>query len=315
MAKLSVNGKTREVDVAPDTPLLWVLRDHLELTGTKYGCGMALCGACTVHVDGAAVRSCVTPVSAVAGKRITTIEAVGATRAGRAVQTAWENLDVVQCGYCQSGQIMSAAALLAKTPQPTRRGYRQRDGGQRLPLRDLCAHPRRHQDRGQTGGADDMKRLIDMSIENPQRREFLQVAALAGGGFAIGIVPHTGAAADGGARHAESVRAHERRQHGDGDRQAPRNGPGHLYRLADAGGRRAGRRLGADPRRGRARRRQASTTTCCGARRRAPAAAPRWRIRSSRCARPARRRAPCWWRRRRKSGTCRRTPSPSATAW
>jgi isoquinoline 1-oxidoreductase alpha subunit len=118
MAKLSVNGKTREVDVAPDTPLLWVLRDHLELTGTKYGCGMALCGACTVHVNGAAVRSCVTPVSAVAGKRITTIEAVGATRAGRAVQTAWQNLDVVQCGYCQSGQIMSAAALLAKNAQP-----------------------------------------------------------------------------------------------------------------------------------------------------------------------------------------------------
>jgi isoquinoline 1-oxidoreductase alpha subunit len=119
MAKLLVNGKAREVDVAPDTPLLWVLRDHLELTGTKYGCGMALCGACTVHVNGTAVRSCVTPVSAVAGKRITTIEAVGATPAGRAVQTAWENLDVVQCGYCQSGQIMSAAALLAKTPRPS----------------------------------------------------------------------------------------------------------------------------------------------------------------------------------------------------
>jgi isoquinoline 1-oxidoreductase subunit alpha len=118
MTKLTVNGKTHEVDAATDTPLLWVLRDHLNLTGTKYGCGMALCGACTVHVDGAAIRSCVTPVSKLAGKRITTIEGVGATKAGKAVQAAWEQLDVVQCGYCQSGQIMSAAALLAKNAQP-----------------------------------------------------------------------------------------------------------------------------------------------------------------------------------------------------
>jgi isoquinoline 1-oxidoreductase alpha subunit len=118
MAKLTVNGKSHEVDVAADTPLLWVLRDHLNLTGTKYGCGVALCGACTVHVDGAAVRSCVTPVSTLAGKRIITIEGVATTKAGRAVQTAWEKLDVVQCVYCQSGQIMSAAALLAKNAQP-----------------------------------------------------------------------------------------------------------------------------------------------------------------------------------------------------
>jgi isoquinoline 1-oxidoreductase alpha subunit len=119
MATIKVNGRTREIDVAPDVPLLWVLRDHLNLTGTKYGCGMALCGACTVHVDGAPVRSCVTAASAVAGKAITTIEAVGATRAGKAVQSAWEKLDVVQCGYCQSGQIMSAAALLEKNRKPS----------------------------------------------------------------------------------------------------------------------------------------------------------------------------------------------------
>jgi isoquinoline 1-oxidoreductase alpha subunit len=119
MVALNVNGKKHEVEVAPDTPLLWVLRDHLDLTGTKYGCGMALCGACTVHLDGAAIRSCVTPVSAAAGKKITTIEAVGATRAGKAVQAAWEKLDVVQCGYCQSGQIMSASALLAKNAKPS----------------------------------------------------------------------------------------------------------------------------------------------------------------------------------------------------
>jgi isoquinoline 1-oxidoreductase subunit alpha len=119
MATLSVNGKQNELDVAPDTPLLWVLRDNLKLTGTKYGCGMALCGACTVHVDGQPVRACVTPLSAAAGKKITTIEAVGESKEGKAVQQAWTELDVPQCGYCQSGQIMSAAALLAKTPKPS----------------------------------------------------------------------------------------------------------------------------------------------------------------------------------------------------
>ena len=118
MIALTINGDRQNVDVSPDTPLLWVLRDHLNLTGTKYGCGMALCGACTVHLDGSAIRSCVTPVSAVAGKQITTIEAVGTTKAGKAVQAAWEKLDVVQCGYCQSGQIMSATALLAKNAKP-----------------------------------------------------------------------------------------------------------------------------------------------------------------------------------------------------
>ncbi|HEX2826256.1 MAG TPA: (2Fe-2S)-binding protein [Burkholderiales bacterium] len=119
MATLNVNGRRYEVDVDPDTPLLWAIRDGIGLTGTKYGCGIAMCGACTVHIDGKAVRSCSIPASAAAGKQITTIENVGATPLGKAVQTAWEKLDVVQCGYCQSGQIMSAAALLADNPQPT----------------------------------------------------------------------------------------------------------------------------------------------------------------------------------------------------
>jgi isoquinoline 1-oxidoreductase alpha subunit len=119
MIPLDINGKKAQVDAEPDTPLLWVLRDHLGLIGTKYGCGMALCGACTVHLDGAPVRSCSTPVSAAAGKKITTIEGVTASRAGRAVQTAWIAQDVPQCGYCQSGQIMSAAALIARNPKPT----------------------------------------------------------------------------------------------------------------------------------------------------------------------------------------------------
>ena len=118
MLKLTVNGKALDVDVAEDTPLLWVLRDTLGMTGTKYGCGMALCGACTVHIDGVATRSCTTPANAVAGKSITTIEGLSADRS-HPVQQAWMELDVPQCGYCQSGQIMSAAALLAQKPAPT----------------------------------------------------------------------------------------------------------------------------------------------------------------------------------------------------
>jgi isoquinoline 1-oxidoreductase alpha subunit len=118
MASLLLNGKTVRVDAAPDTPLLWVLRDHLKLTGTKYGCGAGLCGACTVHLDGVATRSCVTPLSAVAGKRVTSIEGLQ-SRAGAAVQAAWDKHQVPQCGYCQSGQVMTASALLAKTPRPS----------------------------------------------------------------------------------------------------------------------------------------------------------------------------------------------------
>ena len=116
---IKVNGSPRSVDVDGDTPLLWVLRDVLGMTGTKFGCGMALCGACTVHVDGSPVRSCITPIATVAGKRITTIEAIGSTKAGAKIQKAWLDHEVVQCGYCQSGQIMSASALLASTPNPT----------------------------------------------------------------------------------------------------------------------------------------------------------------------------------------------------
>src|SRR5512145_1591314 len=119
MIRLNVNGKPRDLDIDEDTPLLWMLRDVLGMTGTKFGCGAALCGACTIHIDGQPARSCITPVSAAAGKRITTIEAIGATPAGKKVQAAWLALDVVQCGYCQSGQIMSAAALLAANLRPS----------------------------------------------------------------------------------------------------------------------------------------------------------------------------------------------------
>ncbi len=119
MISLNVNGKRVQADAEADTPLLWVLREHLDMTGTKFGCGIAMCGACTVHVDGQPTRSCTTPASAVSGKRITTIEAIGATKAGKAVQAAWVAESVPQCGYCQSGQVMAAAALLAANRAPS----------------------------------------------------------------------------------------------------------------------------------------------------------------------------------------------------
>jgi isoquinoline 1-oxidoreductase subunit alpha len=119
MPTLLINGQAQELEVPDDMPLLWVLRDVVGLTGTKFGCGVALCGACTVHLDGRPIRSCITPVSTVVGKKITTIEAIGDTESGAKIQRAWLNIEVVQCGYCQSGQIMSAAALLESNPNPT----------------------------------------------------------------------------------------------------------------------------------------------------------------------------------------------------
>jgi isoquinoline 1-oxidoreductase alpha subunit len=119
MITLNINGSARSLDVPSDMPLLWTLRDVLNMTGTKFGCGMGLCGACTIHIDEQPTRSCITPVSAAVGKRITTIEAVGITPAGKKIQAAWIALDVPQCGYCQSGQIMSASALLATKAKPS----------------------------------------------------------------------------------------------------------------------------------------------------------------------------------------------------
>ena len=119
MATLHINGKQHQIDLSDDTPLLWALRDHLGLTGTKFGCGMALCGACTVHLDGEPIRSCTTPISAVDGKQVTTIEAMADDSVGKAVQQAWTELGVPQCGYCQAGQIMTATAFLKSTPHPT----------------------------------------------------------------------------------------------------------------------------------------------------------------------------------------------------
>ena len=119
MVTLNINGTNKELDIPEDTPILWALRDSAQMTGTKFGCGMAQCGACTVHLDGQAIRSCVTPVSAASGKQITTIEHMSEDPVGQAVQAAWREADVVQCGYCQSGQIMAATALLAGNKKPT----------------------------------------------------------------------------------------------------------------------------------------------------------------------------------------------------
>jgi isoquinoline 1-oxidoreductase subunit alpha len=119
MTTLRVNGQEHDLDVPEDMPLLWALRDVIGLTGTKFGCGVALCGACTVHLDGRPIRSCITPVASVVGKSITTIEAIGDTPSGKKIQEAWLGIEVVQCGYCQSGQIMSAAALIESNPNPT----------------------------------------------------------------------------------------------------------------------------------------------------------------------------------------------------
>ena len=117
--RVDINGEVRELDVSGEMPLLWALRNELNMVGTKFGCGMALCGACTVHIDGVAARSCSTPVSALAGKKVTTIEALAESPIGRALQQAWVDEDVMQCGYCQAGQLMNATALLARNPQPS----------------------------------------------------------------------------------------------------------------------------------------------------------------------------------------------------
>jgi isoquinoline 1-oxidoreductase alpha subunit len=116
---LSINDRAVEVDAVPNTPLLWLIRDHLGMTGTKFGCGVGLCGACTVHIDGEPTRSCIVPVASLKGKKITTIEAISSNRVGAAVQAAWDKIDVPQCGYCQSGQVMAATALIMRNPKPS----------------------------------------------------------------------------------------------------------------------------------------------------------------------------------------------------
>ena len=185
MVNLTVNGSKVSVSAPDDMPLLWVLRDILGMTGTKFGCGIAQCGACTVHVDGEPRRSCVTPISDVADASVTTIEAVGETPEGKAVQKAWLDREVVQCGYCQSGQIMSAAALLAYNTTPSDTDIDQAMVGQHLPLRDIRAHPRCDQARGEVArrtGAMNMN-ILQRHAADISRRSFLKAGAAVGGGL------------------------------------------------------------------------------------------------------------------------------------
>ncbi len=181
---LRVNGSEKKVSVSPETPLLWVLRDTLELTGTKFGCGAGLCGACTVHVDGNPVRSCSTPVSQVAGKSVTTIEGLAANGLARCLQQAWIAEEVPQCGYCQTGQIMSAAALLAKTPKPTDEQITAAMNG------NLCRCGTYERIRKAVHRAAGERRHAMSPLS---RREFVAAGVAAGAGLVIGFyLPHQG---------------------------------------------------------------------------------------------------------------------------
>ena len=183
--QLSVNGQPRDLNVDGDTPLLWVLRDTLALRGTKFGCGRGVCGACTVHVDGAAMRSCITTVQSVARQRITTIEGLSADGRLHPVQQAWIDEDVPQCGYCQAGQIMMAASLLQVTPHPTDGQIVGCDVEQSLPVRELSAHPPRDPPRRQRPGQRKRARRCAMSRLRVSRRAFLKAGGTAAGGLAI----------------------------------------------------------------------------------------------------------------------------------
>jgi aerobic-type carbon monoxide dehydrogenase small subunit (CoxS/CutS family) len=187
---LTVNGVRHSVDVTPDTPLLWVIRDTLKMTGTKFSCGIAQCGACTVHINGTPMRSCSVPVSAAVGKTVTTIEGLSSDGT-HPVQQAWIELDVPQCGYCQSGMIMSVVALLKRHPNPTDAGHRRR-GHQRLPLQHLSPHPAsdplgRPQSRGRRENLMRNDRNDEPARTDLSRRDVLATAAAATGALVVGF--------------------------------------------------------------------------------------------------------------------------------
>ena len=229
--ELTINNVSKTVDVEPDTPLLWVLRDTLNLHGTKYGCGMGLCGACTVIVAGQAIRSCLTQVSSVAGKPITTIEGLSPDGT-HPVQKAWQKIDVPQCGYCQAGQIMSATALLSRTPHPTDADIDAAMSGNlcrcgtypriREAIHEAATLAKKHKERRRT--------------MNLNRRSFLKVSALATGAITLRLyIPQAQAQAPA-KRRPEAHRFHQDRPRRNRHHQSPRtrNGPGHQDRASHA---------------------------------------------------------------------------------
>ena len=250
---LNVNGKSRTVDVDPRTPLLWVLRDELELKGTKFGCGMSLCGACTVHLDGAPTRACVTPVSAVAERAITTIEGIGTTPLGSKVQAAWLDVDVVQCGYCQAGQIMSATALLSRNAEALRRRHRQGDGRQPLPLRHLYSDPRRHQaggrppdDRHEGGLTRWRANVVSDAAANPASRAARSSGRARWSAAGCCSIPRAEPSRGRrvcGRREAERLYKDDAGRHRHYHGQEPRDRPGREDHAADADRGRIRRRL------------------------------------------------------------------------
>ena len=314
MATLKVNGRDRQVDVPSDTPLLWVLRDELQLTGTKYGCGIAQCGACTVHLGGQAVRACVTPLSAVGTREVTTIEGLSG-KVAQAVQGAWQGLDVVQCGYCQSGQIMSASR--ASLREAATHGCRYRCGHDRQPLslRHLHADPGGHPRSRQAGREVLMRRIA----ERPQWRRCLPPHLLEGGGRSRGRprggVPVPARRARGRRLCAERLRAHRVRQLGDHRGQAPRDGAGSPHGPRHRPRGRARRGLGAGAGGSRSLRPLQVQQPLLGSR--AGHGGQQLRSATPGCssARPAPPVARCWSRPPRRSGMCRRAACPSTRGW
>ena len=243
MAALNVNGKTHEVNADPNTPLLWVLREQLGMTGTKYGCGIAQCGACTVHVDGVAMRSCSVPLSLAAGKQITTIEGLAQNGVLHKVQKAWVDHDVPQCGYCQSGMIMAVVDLLKNKPKPTDADINRGDH-QHLPVRHLPAGARSDSRRGER-----VREGPHMNyVPKMNRRSFIVTAAAAGGGLALGLELPFGAADRGRAGRSDArarrLGGDQARRHRRRPRRALGDGPRHAHRPLPARRRRARLQLG-----------------------------------------------------------------------
>ena len=312
---IKVNGNTHSVDVDGDTPLLWVLRDVLGMTGTKFGCGMALCGACTVHVDGVADASCITPIDSVGTSAITTIEAIGATPAGAKIQKAWLDREVVAMRLLPVGPDHVGVGAAGEQPASDRCRHRRRDVRQHLPLRDLCPHSRSDQAGRAIERTGRLTMIIDhltseaASADRSPTANDLSRRSVPAGRSGRGRRPDAelqpavrkrrSRSADADGVRAERLHPHRTRRADRPDHALCRDGPGHLHLDPDADRRRAGGGPEAGAAGACAAERKALRQSACWACRR-PATRTRYAGRGSRCARPVRPREPCWWRRRRK---------------